>query len=141
MDIFQLSITLKVQIIPLILLVASGAHAIGDSFRMIAQGDADVMISGGTESACTRFGIAGFCAMRALSTRYNDQPAKASRPWDNNRDGFVLSEGAGMLVLEEYEHAKEICKNIWRNNRIWSIWGHTIILQHLHLTEMVDIGL
>ncbi len=92
---------------------ASGAHAIGDSFRMIAQGDADVMISGGTESACTRFGIAGFCAMRALSTRYNDQPAKASRPWDNNRDGFVLSEGAGMLVLEEYEHAKKRSAKIY----------------------------
>ncbi len=92
---------------------ASGAHAIGDSFRIISQGDADVMVSGGTESACTRFGIAGFCAMRALSTNFNDQPEKASRPWDKNRDGFVLSEGAGMVVLEELEHAKERSAKIY----------------------------
>ena len=92
---------------------ASGAHAIGDSFRMIKQGDADVMISGGTESACTRFGIAGFCAMRALSTSFNSEPEKASRPWDRNRDGFVLSEGSGMLVLEEYEHAKKRSAKIY----------------------------
>ena len=84
---------------------ASGAHAIGDSFRMISYGDADVMVAGGTESACTRFGIAGFCAMRALSTRFNNKPETASRPWDKDRDGFVLSEGSGILVLEEYEHA------------------------------------
>ena len=92
---------------------ASGAHAIGDSFRIISQGDADVMISGGTESACTRFGIAGFCAMRALSTGFNDLPEKASRPWDKNRDGFVLSEGSGMIVLEELEHAKKRSANIY----------------------------
>jgi 3-oxoacyl-[acyl-carrier-protein] synthase II len=92
---------------------ASGAHAIGDSFRMISQGDADVMISGGTEAACTRFGIAGFCAMRALSTQYNDEPEKASRPWDKNRDGFILSEGSGILVLEEYEHAKKRSAKIY----------------------------
>ena len=84
---------------------ASGAHAIGDSYRMISYGDADVMVAGGTESACTRFGIAGFCAMRALSTKFNETPDKASRPWDRDRDGFVLSEGSGILVLEEYEHA------------------------------------
>ena len=92
---------------------ASGAHAIGDSFRIISQGDADVMISGGTESACTRFGIAGFCAMRALSTSFNNNPEKASRPWDKNRDGFVLSEGSGMIVLEELEHAKKRSANIY----------------------------
>ncbi len=92
---------------------ASGAHAIGDSFRMIAQGDADVMISGGTESACTRFGIAGFCAMRALSTNFNDFPEKASRPWDKKRDGFVLSEGSGIIVLEELEHAKKRSAKIY----------------------------
>ena len=80
---------------------------------MISQGDADVMISGGTESACTRFGIAGFCAMRALSTRFNDDPERASRPWDKNRDGFVLSEGSGMIVLEEFEHAKKRSANIY----------------------------
>ena len=78
---------------------ASGAHAIGDSFRMISYGDADVMVAGGTESACTRFGIAGFCAMRALSTKFNETPKKASRPWDKNRDGFVLSEGSGIWFL------------------------------------------
>ena len=92
---------------------ASGAHAIGDSFRMISQGDADVMIAGGTESACTRFGIAGFCAMRALSTNFNDEPERASRPWDKNRDGFVLSEGAGIIVLEELEHAKKRSAKIY----------------------------
>ena len=92
---------------------ASGAHAIGDSFRMIALGDADVMVAGGTESACTRFGIAGFCAMRALSTRFNETPIKASRPWDKDRDGFVLSEGAGILILEEYEHALKRSANIY----------------------------
>lgn len=84
---------------------SSGAHAIGDSFRLIADGTANVMVAGGTEAACTRFGIAGFCAMRALSTKYNDNPNFASRPWDKDRDGFVLSEGSGILVLEEYEHA------------------------------------
>ena len=92
---------------------ASGAHAIGDSFRIISYGDADVMIAGGTEAACTRFGISGFCAMRALSTKFNDQPEKASRPWDQDRDGFVLSEGSGMLVLEEYEHAKKRSAKIY----------------------------
>ncbi|MEE2695176.1 MAG: beta-ketoacyl-ACP synthase II [Pseudomonadota bacterium] len=92
---------------------ASGAHAIGDSFRMISQGDADVMIAGGTESACTRFGIAGFCAMRALSTQYNDEPERASRPWDKKRDGFILSEGSGILVLEEFEHAKRRSAKIY----------------------------
>ena len=89
------------------------AHAIGDSFRIISYGDADVMIAGGTEAACTRFGISGFCAMRALSTKFNDQPEKASRPWDQDRDGFVLSEGSGMLVLEEYEHAKKRSAKIY----------------------------
>ena len=92
---------------------ASGAHAIGDSFRLIVNGDADVMVAGGTESACTRFGIAGFCAMRALSSNFNHQPEKASRPWDQDRDGFVLSEGAGIIVLEEFEHAKKRSANIY----------------------------
>ena len=92
---------------------SSGAHAIGDSFRMIAYGDADVMVAGGTESACTRFGVAGFCAMRALSTNFNSNPEKASRPWDKDRDGFVLSEGSGIIILEELEHAKKRSANIY----------------------------
>ena len=85
---------------------ASGAHAIGDSARLIMFDNADVMIAGGSEAACTRFGISGFSAMRALSTKFNENPEKASRPWDKDRDGFVLSEGAGIVVLEELEHAK-----------------------------------
>ena len=92
---------------------ASGAHAIGDSFRIISYGDADVMVAGGTEAACTRFGVAGFCAMRALSSKYNNEPEKASRPWDKDRDGFVLSEGAGIVILEEYEHAKKRSAKIY----------------------------
>jgi 3-oxoacyl-[acyl-carrier-protein] synthase II len=84
---------------------ASGTHAIGMCARLIQYGDADVMICGGAEKASTRMGISGFCALKALSTR-NDEPTKASRPWDEGRDGFVLGDGSGVLVLEELEHAK-----------------------------------
>jgi len=85
---------------------ATGTHAIGDAARIIAMGDADVMVAGGAESPVNRIGVAGFAACRALSTGFNDRPAEASRPYDKDRDGFVLGEGAGCVVLEDYEHAK-----------------------------------
>lgn len=86
---------------------STGAHAIGDASRFIQYGDADVMIAGGAECALCRIGISGFASARALSTSYNDAPETASRPWDKGRDGFVMGEGAGVVVLEEYEHAKK----------------------------------
>ena len=86
---------------------ATGVHAIGDAARLIMLGDADVMVAGGAEAAVCELGIAGFCASRALSTGFNDSPPEASRPWDRDRDGFVMGEGAGVVVLEELEHARQ----------------------------------
>ena len=86
---------------------ATGAHSIGDAAEMIKRGAAEIMIAGGSEAAVCKLGVAGFCAARSLSTKYNDQPAKASRPWDKDRDGFVIGEGAGIVVLEDYENAKK----------------------------------
>jgi 3-oxoacyl-[acyl-carrier-protein] synthase II len=85
---------------------ATGVHAIGDAMRLIKYGDADVMVAGGAEASVCELGIGGFCASRALSTGFNDTPAKASRPWDRDRDGFVMGEGAGIVVLEELSHAR-----------------------------------
>ena len=92
---------------------ATGAHSIGDSGEMIKRGAADVMIAGGSEAAVCKLGLAGFCAARSLSTSYNDNPNQASRPWDKDRDGFVMGEGAGIVVLEEMEFAKKRGANIY----------------------------
>ncbi len=92
---------------------ATGAHSIGDSGEMIKRGAADVMIAGGSEAAVCKLGIAGFCAARSLSTSFNETPHLASRPWDKDRDGFVMGEGSGIIILEEMEHAKKRGANIY----------------------------
>ena len=102
---------------------STGAHAIGDAARMVALDDADVMVAGGAEAAVCRIGMAGFAAARALSTSYNDTPEAASRPWDKGRDGFVMGEGAGIVVLEELEHARARGAKIYGEIRGYGMSG------------------
>lgn len=114
---------------------STGAHAIGDAARLIQWGDADVMVAGGAEASVCEIGVAGFGALRALSTNFNDTPTKASRPWDQDRDGFVIGEGAGIVILEEYEHAKK------RGAKIYAeIVGYGMSGDAYHITAPAEDG-
>jgi 3-oxoacyl-[acyl-carrier-protein] synthase II len=114
---------------------STGAHAIGDAARLIRANEADIMVAGGSEAAITRLGIGGFAAARALSTSYNDNPTKASRPWDEGRDGFVMGEGAGCVVLEDYEHAKA------RGAKMYAeVLGYGLSADAYHITAPSEDG-
>ena len=114
---------------------STGAHAIGDAARMVALDDADVMVAGGAEAAVCRIGMAGFAAARALSTGYNDDPQRGSRPWDTGRDGFVMGEGAGIVVLEELEHAKARGATIYAEVKGYGMSGDAY-----HITAPAEDG-